>query len=234
MYQKQIRNICLTLFGMISMMTAMTYSQEYSEKYHYHDKIGDHIYDHHILVEEHPSYHKITILREPETVIIYTDEKGEKGTSMQVNRKEENSRFRVVRQGNYLTFTGIIEGEKISKTTKIDTRPWINAPGIMLRDHFLKKEEKIDFWIISSRSATVIKMEIYELGEEEIEMNGKWKTYTTYRMAPQGWKAFFWKATLWVDPETGETVLYRGPLQDEESTGQKSNIFEMELIGKLR
>lgn len=184
----------------------------------YEDRFADKKFSHIVKQIQHKKQKVFNIERYSETLSIKIIDN--EMQYLHVKSKKADNDFEVKRIGDELNISGTFHGMKIDKMKRIDSAIWSNAPGLTFENFFKSKKQTIRFWIMSTHSLKVIKMRLQKLGMEDVVINKKSMKLLKVTMAPDSWLSLFWRAHLWVHPETGLTYLYKGPNQDKESNGQ--------------
>ncbi len=123
------------------------------------------------------------------------------------NEKEETD-YSGVLEGRVITLKGMLEGQDISKTIKLeDDRPFYFSPKFNLTKFVLSDDKEIKFWMLRKDKLTEYLMEVTKLGEETITVKGKEVNAIKIRLAATGKGAKYYKRTYFYRKSDGMFLM---------------------------
>ncbi len=131
--------------------------------------------------------------------------------SWQVSDPENDSDFRVWREGDELRFEGRFRGEPLDRTEKIDPAPWYQALSISLRPLIDASSSEMEFWSLRPGTLGAHKLRVSRQGEEVLEVLGEKAPAVKLEIRLTGLKSMLWSCHYWLRKSDGLFLRYEGP-----------------------
>jgi hypothetical protein len=119
------------------------------------------------------------------------------------------------REGNLLSFEGVLSGKQISRTQQIDDSPWFETIEVSIRAFVLAapRSPKV-FWIVQPWEAKAHLMQASNEGADTVSVNDVQTETLRVRVSAAGLLSLFWSSLYWYRSSDGSFVKYeavRGP-----------------------
>jgi len=113
--------------------------------------------------------------------------------------------YTVIRKDNVLSITGTLGGGSVSKTIKINDRPWYQAIETSLHDYIVTYAatgvaRPLTFWIVQPWEAKAYLLQAKTELQEQISVNGRQVTGVRVRVTPTGILRLLWSSIYWYRP----------------------------------
>lgn len=155
-----------------------------------------------------PQEEVITVNEEGATFVNRCDRTGR--TLFWHFRQGRQTEIQVIRDGNLLRISGILQGKKIDTAESIDDRPWYQPLSFSLRSFLYSPAEKISFWMVRTDSLEVASMQAEKKGVEEVAVSGRQMRAQKVEIRREGLLSSFWHAAFWFREADQLFVRYQG------------------------
>lgn len=115
-----------------------------------------------------------------------------------------------VRRDETLSIEGTLSGQPIKRTLDLGDLPWYQALSVSLRAIIEHPNSPREFWILRPDTLDLHRMQVSELDEDDLELEGQ--VIPTWRLTIRlsGWQSFLWHADYWLRQTDGRFVKYQG------------------------
>lgn len=127
-----------------------------------------------------------------------------------IRKEQEETRIVARREGNTIHLTGQWQGEEIARQHALDSGPWIQAMSFGLGSFIRSGRETLEFWTLRPDTLEPFKLQAAQKGSEVLSLGDREISARKVRVRVAGWKALFWSADYWFDPQ-GRFLRFQGP-----------------------
>jgi hypothetical protein len=119
--------------------------------------------------------------------------------------------YTVRKEGNLIRFEGTLGGRPLSRTQRIDDRPWYQTIEKSLSG-FARSGGRalLLFWIVQPWEARAYLMQAANEGEETVVVGSGRTSARRVRVSPAGLLSLFWSTLYWYRSSDGLFVRYEG------------------------
>ena len=133
-------------------------------------------------------------------------------THFQLINPQHQNNIVAQRHNQTITVKGIHHGKPINTAYTINALGWVIAPGLQLQPFIRSVDQQTSKWIMSWDSFNLHQLQFKkESTTTQLRIGEHLHKAIRVRMAPPGLGQFFWSADLWVDPDSGYFLKYKGP-----------------------
>lgn len=131
--------------------------------------------------------------------------------SWQLTQSTEGTEILARREGNTLLISGLLRGQRIDRSLRLDPDPWYQALSIALRRLLGSRSEAEEFWTLRPDTLEVHKVRAVRQALETLEIGGRPVPAWRLEVRLVGLKALFWHSNYWLRQSDGVFLRYRGP-----------------------
>lgn len=120
------------------------------------------------------------------------------------------TRIEAVRRNETLTIEGVLSGQNFMRTHNLGDLPWYQALSVSLLAIIEHPNGPREFWILRPDTLDLHRMQVSELNEDDLELEGQ--VIPTWRLTIRltGWQSYLWHAQYWLRQTDGRFVKYEG------------------------